>query len=351
MSTPLLIYGANGYTGALIARTAAERGLRPILAGRNRAAVAAIAARHDCDYRAVALEDTAALDAALREVAVVLHGAGPFAHTARRMADACVRTGTHYLDITGEIAVFEALARRDAEARAAGVMLLPGAGFDVVPSDCLAAHLKRRLSSATHLALAICALGRLSWGTATTAVENIAQGGTVRRNGVLVSVPAGHRTRTVDFGRGPAAVIAMPWGDVATAYHSTGIPNIDVYFAFRASMRRMLRVSRRFRALLGSYPAQRILKRLVRTQPAGPSDEERARGLSLLWGEVTDDQGQRRVARLRTPEAYTLTALTALTIAEKVLGGDAPVGFQTPALAYSADFILELPGTAREDVV
>lgn len=348
--TPLLLYGANGYTGALIARLAAERGLRPILAGRNRDAVAAVAAPLGLEQRVFALEDTAALHAALAEVRAVLLCAGPFAHTARRVADACLRSQTHYLDITGEIAVFEALATRDAEARAAGVMLLPGAGFDVVPSDCLAAHLKRELPGATHLALAFQALGRMSRGTANTAVENLAGGGMVRRDGQLVAVPASYKSRTVDFGRGPVTVSAIPWGDVSTAYYSTGIPNIEVYTALSATTRRLLALSDSIRPLLGSYAAQRLLKRLVRTQPPGPSDAERERGLSLLWGEVSDEQGQRRAARLRTPEAYTLTAHTALAIAGKLLAGQAPPGFQTPARAYGPDLILEIPGVNRETV-
>jgi short subunit dehydrogenase-like uncharacterized protein len=348
LPTPLLLYGANGYTGALIARLAAERGLRPILAGRNHGAVAAVAAPLGLEYRAFALEDAAALHAALAEVRAVLLCAGPFAHTARRVADACLRSKTHYLDITGEIAVFEALAARDAEARAAGVMLLPGVGFDVVPSDCLAAHLKRQLPGATQLALAFQALGRMSRGTANTAIENLARGGMVRRDGQLVAVPANYKRRIVDFGRGPITVSAIPWGDVSTAYYSTGIPNIEVYTALSATTRWLLALSGSMRPLLGSYAAQRLLKRLVRSQPPGPSDAERARGVSLLWGEVSDSDGQRRAARLRTPEAYTLTAHTALAIAQKVLAGQAPAGFQTPARAYGADLVLEMPGVTRD---
>jgi short subunit dehydrogenase-like uncharacterized protein len=349
-STPLLLYGANGYTGALIARLAAERGLRPILAGRHQAAVAAVAAPLGLEYRAFALEDTTALHAALADVRAVLLCAGPFAHTARQVADACLRSRTHYLDITGEIAVFEALAALDAEARAAGVMLLPGAGFDVVPSDCLAAHLKRCLPSATRLALAFQVLGRVSRGTANTAVENLAGGGMVRRDGQLVAVPANYKSRTVDLGRGPTTVSAIPWGDVSTAYYSTGIPNIEVYTAMSATARRLLAISGSLRPLLSSYAAQRLLKRLVHSQPPGPSDTERARGVSLLWGEVADSGGQRCAARLRTPEAYTLTAYTALAIAGKLLAGQAPAGFQTPSRAYGADLILEIPGVTREDI-
>lgn len=159
MSERILIYGANGYTGTLVAQRAVERGLRPVLAGRNADAVGAVARRLDLPHIAINLDDVAGLEAALHGRVAVIHCAGPFSKTSRPMANACLRTGVHYIDITGEIAVFEELHARDGEARAAGVMLLPGAGFDVVPSDCLAVHLKRRLPEATHLALAFRGLG------------------------------------------------------------------------------------------------------------------------------------------------------------------------------------------------
>lgn len=350
MTQAWMIYGANGYSGALIARMAAERGMRPIVAGRTHAAVAAVAARHGLAPRTFALGDAAALDAALADVALVLHCAGPFAHTARPMAESCLRTGTHYLDITGEIAVFEDLARRDAQAQAAGIMLLPGAGFDVVPSDCLALHLKQRMPEAQRLTLAFQALGRVSWGTATTAVENLHRGGMLRRDGRLVELHGPPPVRAIDFGRGPVDTVALPWGDVATAYYSTGIPNIEVYATLGASARWLMALGRPLGWLLASDPGQRLLKRLIRLQPAGPSDAERAAGLSLLWGEVSDPAGRRCAARMRAPEGYTLTALTALAIVERVLAGQAPAGFQTPARAYGADFIRQFPGVELADL-
>jgi short subunit dehydrogenase-like uncharacterized protein len=265
------------------------------------------------------------------------------------MAEACLQAGVHYLDVTGEIAVFEMLARRDEAAKAAGVMLLPGAGFDVVPSDCLAAHLKRRLPTATKLALGFQMSGGLSRGTATTMAENVHKGGVVRRNGVLTPVPAAWRTRTIDFGRGPVPAMMIPWGDVSTAYHSTGIPDIEVYTAAPLGTRVFARLSRYLGWALGSKPVQRWLKQRIQARPPGPTDEQRARGRSLLWGEVRDDRGATAVARLRGPEGYTLTALTALAIVERVLAGQAPAGFQTPSRAYGPDFILEVPGTERID--
>jgi short subunit dehydrogenase-like uncharacterized protein len=219
-----LLYGAYGYTGSLIARIAITQGLRPVLAGRKAAPVADLARDLGLEHRVFDLDDAAAVDQGLRGMLAVLHCAGPFNRTSKPMADACLRTAVHYLDITGEVSVFEALAARNAEAKAAGVMLLPGVGFDVVPTDCLAAQLKQRLPSATRLTLAITSLGRVSRGTATTVVENAGGGGLVRKGGVLTPVPAAWKTRSIGFGEGPVKAITIPWGDVSTAYYSTGIP-------------------------------------------------------------------------------------------------------------------------------
>jgi short subunit dehydrogenase-like uncharacterized protein len=349
-SSNFLLYGANGYTGNLCAREAVRRGLRPILAGRDREKVESLATELGLESRVFSLEDTPALDAALNEVAAVLHCAGPFSRTSKPMATSCLKTGTHYLDITGEVTVFESLAARDTEAKKAGVMLLPGAGFDVVPSDCLAAHLKRRLPSATKLALGIQGLGRISHGTATTMVENINHGGMVRRDGRLTPVPTAWKTRVIDFGRGPMTAVTIPWGDVSTAFYSTGIPDIEVYAAVPSSARRMMVASRYLGWLLGSSPVQNFLKRRIKAQPPGPNETERARGRSFVWGEVTDDAGERRVSRLSGPEGYTLTVMTALKIIERVLAGKSTAGFQTPSLAYGADFVLEIEGVSREDL-
>jgi short subunit dehydrogenase-like uncharacterized protein len=346
----LLIYGSTGYTGRLIVAEALARGLRPILAGRSAEAVRAQAEPLGLTWRAVPLHDAPGLDAALESTTVVLHCAGPFIHTWRTMSDACLRRRAHYLDITGEIGVFEALAARDAEARAVGIMLLPGVGFDVVPSDCLAAHLARRLPNATHLALAFRAIGGVSRGTLSTMVENLGGPGAVRRDGRIVPVPPAWKTRKIDFGDGRLRdATTIPWGDVATAWHSTGIPNIEVYVTMRPALRRAAALSRWLGPLLRSVAARRFLLRRVRAGAAGPSVEARARGASLLWGEVVGGDGTRAQSRLSGPSGYDLTAQTAVLLAAKALGGDAPTGFQTPSRAYGADIVLEVPGVVRTD--
>lgn len=346
----LLIYGSTGYTGRLIVAEAVARGLRPTLAGRNAGAVRAHAESLGLEWRAAKIDDPTALDAALSGATVVLHCAGPFATTWRAMSDACLRRRVHYLDITGEIAVFEGLAGRNAEARAAGIMLLPGVGFDVVPSDCLAAHLARRVPNAVRLALAFRALGGASRGTLSTIVANLGSPGAVRRDGRIVAVPQAWRSRTIDFGDGKLRdATTIPWGDVSTAFHSTGIPNIEVYVSMRPALRRAAIASRWIGPVLRSGVVRRTLGALVRRGSPGPSAAERERGASLLWGEAVAANGERAAARLRGANGYVLTAQTAVHLAAKALAGETRAGFQTPSRAYGADVILEIPGITRAD--
>ncbi len=349
MTPTYLIYGANGYTGELIAREAKQRGHTPILGGRNENALRSLGEELGFTHRTFSLEDANATDAGLDDVAVVLNCAGPFVRTARPMTDACLRRKVHYLDVTGEVDVFELLATRDAEARAANVMLLPGVGFDVVPTDCIAAHLKRRLPNATHLSLGFQSLGRLSRGTAITTIEAMGRPNLVRRGGRLVERPMGALSRTIDFGRGPTNAVSIPWGDVSTAFHSTGIPDIEVFVSQPRAAQFALRLSVPFKRVLQSERVQNVLKDRVRAGAAGPTAEQRARGRCYVWGEARDARGTTVSARLQTPEGYETTKLTALAAVERVLAGTAPAGFQTPSKAFGPDFILDIPSVERHD--
>lgn len=347
MNGKLMIYGAYGYSGELISRKAAEEGLEPILAGRDPDRVITLARELDLPYRVFKLEDPRIIEEELREMTAVLHCAGPFLHTHAAVCRAAIATGTHYLDITGEAAVFESVAALNDQAVAAEVLLLPGVGFDVVPTDCLALHLKERLPDATFLRLGLKALGKISRGTALTMAENLHRGGLVRREGRLVQVPAAFKTRTIDFGEGGiSSAVTIPWGDVATAFHTTGIPNIEVYAAMPGSQRTTLRWMRYLGPLMGSAPVQWFMKGRIRARKAGPSPERRARSRSFLWGEVANEAGDTRVSRLETPEGYTLTAIAAVEIARRVLSGEVSPGFQTPAGAFGADFVTILEGVS-----
>ncbi len=354
MSAKLLIYGANGYTGRLVVDVARARGMLPadlIVAGRNGQVIQALGDETGIEHRVFGLDSPSTVDACLEGVAVVLHCAGPFARTATPMAEACIRMGVHYLDVTGEVGVFEQLAARTDEARRAGVMLMPGVGFDVVPSDCLAVHVAARVPNPTTLRIAILGLGAsMSHGTAMTMVENLHRGGLVRRNGKLVKVRPGSVTRKFDFGRGPKLAMAVPWGDLSTAWHSTRIGTIETYFAASNRMVWGARVGGFVPWLIGSGPVQSLMKKRVDARPAGPTDEQRKASRSILVAEVENAAGQRAVSRLTTPNGYALTADAGVEIARRVLRGEHRAGFQTPAMVYGADFVLSIPGTEREDL-
>jgi short subunit dehydrogenase-like uncharacterized protein len=350
MASRLLVYGATGFVGEHVARAAAASGVPPLVAGRDAARLGRIAAALGVESRAFSLANARAIDDALKGVAVVLNCAGPFKYTAVPLARACLRAGAHYLDITGEIPVFQALHAKDADAKARGVMLMPGVGFDVVPTDCLALHLKRRLPSATRLRLAFQPVGPagLPPGTQRTAIELLDYGDRVRRNGRLRRPERAGATISVDFGKGPVQAMQVPWGDVFTAYYSTGIPNIEDYLAVSPWLLRAITVGRLIGPLASLGPVKGLLHWAVRP---GPGPELRARSMTHVWGEVADAQGRRATARLHGPEAGVVwTTATALGAARKALGGAAPAGYQTPASAYGPDFVLEAEGVTREDV-
>jgi short subunit dehydrogenase-like uncharacterized protein len=347
-----MIYGANGYTGRLAARFAKDRHLTPILAGRHADQIRPLARELGCDSRVFDLAEPAVAAANLEDIAAVLHCAGPFSATSRPMLAACLLAGTHYLDITGEIAVFEDIHSRSQEFIDAGIVVIPGVGFDVVPTDCLAAMLKRDLPSATHLKLAFMSRhGALSPGTAKTMVEGLPEGGRIRENGRIIKVPPAYKVETIAFTESlSATAVTIPWGDVATAYYSTGIPNIEVFLGVPEKQIGRMKISGFVRSLLRLAPVQAIVKALIARRVKGPTDERRARGEVYVYGEAWDDRGHKVAMRLRTREGYTLTAESGVRATLKVLDGRLAPGAYTPSVAFGTEYVMELEGTTLSRV-
>jgi len=349
MSNTFLLYGANGYTGQLICKMLNDYGIKPILSGRRKEALEPMATALHTSYRVAGLDDGPALDAALQDVSVILHAAGPFKRTARPMIEACLRNKKHYIDITGEIEVYEMAKKYDDAAKKAGIMIMPGVGFDVVPTDCIALFLKNKMPDAVELKLAFASLGgRLSHGTATTMAEGMGGKSAARKDGKIVPVPLGHKGMTVDFGVKEIFVMTIPWGDISTAYTTTGIPNIETYTGVSPKTYKLLKYQSLFNWLLRtSFMRNRELKK-INARPAGPSDEQRAKSKSAVWGEVRNSKGETARARLIGPDGYTLTAHASLIITKKILEGNFKTGYQTPAGCYGADLVLEVPSVNRE---
>lgn len=340
-----MIYGANGYTGRLIALEARQRGLSPVLAGRGDA-VATLAQQLGFAHRRFDLDHPASVRAGLDGIGLVLHCAGPFSATCAPMLEGCLAAGAHYLDITGEIDVFAHCHAQDARARDRGILILPGAGFDVVPTDCLAALLKRELPTATHLVLAFEAGGGPSPGTARTSVEGLGKGGRALVDGELRRVPLAWKTRSFVRDGLPRTAVTIPWGDVYTAQVSTGIANVEVYMAVAPATIARLRRLRRLGPLLDTPLLQWFLKRGIARSVRGPSDDKRAATVTHVWGEVHDSQGVEVRQHLVVPNGYTFTSTASLGIVEHLLGGTSANGYRTPSQLMGADYVLSLPGVS-----
>lgn len=345
-----LLYGANGYTGKLIARLAKEKGLHPILAGRNSVQVEQLGKELDMPWRAFSLLSADEIATNLKDVDLVLHCAGPFSATFRPMFNACLKAKAHYLDVTGEIGVFEELFARNSDCVDAGITAISGVGFDVVPTDCLAAMIKERLPEATQLRLGIAGVGAgISRGTAKTMFEGTAHGGCVRQDGKLVRVPLGYKTTKFAYNSYSTISVTMPWGDIATAYRSTGIPNIEVYFATTTNTVMLMRLAELFRPVLSSQPIQMLGKEMISKYLSGPTEESRASSKCIIVAEGKHKDKQ-CILRMQCPDGYTLTSHSTLACVERLLKGGVRNGALTPSLAFGSDLINAIPGITIEQL-
>jgi short subunit dehydrogenase-like uncharacterized protein len=349
-----MIYGAYGYTGELIARHAVARGHRPVLAGRDARKLERLARELDLPSVCVTLDDAAALGRALSQVESVCHTAGPFVHTAEPMLAACLAVGTHYVDITGELPVFRRIFAEHGEAQRRGVALLSGAGFDVVPSDCLARFVAELVPGANELEIAFAALGRPSTGTAKASLEGILRGNYRRSGGVLEEIPLGQGVREVQFSDRRRTVLPIPWGDLETAYRTTAIANITTYMAVPSTAARLLgqalpvtsRLWPKLSSVLSRPAIRETLLSMIEKHVTNPGEQDRASGRAYLWARASAADGRSREAWLETSDGYVFTAESAVLIMER-LAASGRTGALTPAAAFGADFVLEVAGSKR----
>ena len=345
-----MIYGATGYSGQLIVERAVKAGLSPVVAGRSEGKVKALAEQHGLEHRVFDVAMLEQSDALLSGMSLVLNCAGPFSQTASVMIQACLKQQAHYIDITGEIDVFELAASLDEAAKNRGVVLCPGVGFDVIPTDCVAAKLKAKMPDATHLALGFDSRSGFSPGTAKTSVEALPQGGKVRVDGKIETVPLAAKTRKIDFGGGEKLAMTIPWGDVSTAYHNTQIPNIEVYIPGSPGMIKQLKRMNWFKPILGLGLVQNFLKKRIDKKVKGPDQATRTKLTTHVWGEVKNAAGAVEVCRIEVANGYEITADGSVYVAQALLGDLAKSsGYQTPSMLLGDGLIEQLPGTRLSD--
>ena len=455
-----MIYGAYGYSGVLVSEEAVRRGHNPVLAGRSADKLVPLATRLGLDHLVVDLQDEDTLAKTVADFDLVFHAAGPFIATSHPMVRACLKGGTNYVDITGELSVLEQTLSYDQQAQQQGIVLISGIGFGVIPTDCMAKYVADRVSNATDLTLAVATTSSPSAGTLKTILEQIPTGTLVRRNGQLVRHAPREGARRIRFVDREHTVLPTTWGDLVTAYRTTGIPNITTYMAFpkrfaplmpwagllgmakyvadrvsnatdltlavattsspsagtlktileqiptgtlvrrngqlvrhapREGARRIRFVDREHTVLpttwgdlvtayrttgipnITTYMAfpkrfaplmpwagplsqnllaigavRRLLQKWVEKTVRGPDEHTRQTAHSYVWARAANEKGDEAQAWLETVEAYYFTAVAGVRSVEKIFA-ERPRGGLTPALAFGADFVLELHGTKRYD--
>lgn len=340
-----LLYGAYGYTGRLILESALARGMRPVLGGRDEERLSDLAERHGLRHRSFALDDPADVRDGVEEMEAVLNAAGPHSATFDPMVRACLAEGAHYLDITGEIPVLERSFALDDEAREAEIVIVCGVAFDVVPTDCLAARVARTVEEPVRLDLAFVTSGGPSRGTARTVLERIGDGGKARRGGEIVDMRLGWTTRRVPFSDGERRCVAIPWGDISTAYRSTGVPDVRVFTPIPPATLTALRLGG---PLLRIGPVSRMVRGAVDRWVEGPDEDELEEGGARVWCEVHGAEGDVEREEIVTPNPYLLTGDAAAAAMKRVLEGavEEP-GTYTPSQAFGPGFVFALDGVKR----
>lgn len=336
----LMVYGANGYSAQLIIEELIQRDIKPILAGRNLEAIKNVASKFTCDYRVFNLNDDSESKNSLEDIHTLINCAGPFKYTAKDMIDYCLDTKTNYIDITGEIPVFAYAYGCNNRAKESGIVILPGAGFDVIPTDCLAKKLSELMPDATHLKLGFMnRKGGISRGTTLTSLEFISGNGKIRRNGKIIDSPIGEFTIDVKHPLLSMYGISIPWGDVFTSYISTGIPNIEVYmglprilFYLRKVLFVLLRIYKI--SFIKKLSAQYVSKNFT-----GPDKETRDKTETFIWGRVENGKGESIEQVYRIMEGYNLTSKGASEAAIRVLNKEIKPGFYTPSMAFGSKFL------------
>ena len=338
-----MIYGANGYSAQLIAKAAVDAGHAPVLAGRNRQAIQSFAAQLDLSCLIFDLSDISAVDHALQDIDIVLNCAGPFSQTASLMVAACLKNQCHYLDITGEIEVFEWVGKQHQQAQEKDVVLCPGVGFDVIPTDCLAAQLHAKLPDATELSLAFVTSSGMSPGTAKTTVESLKIGGMRRENGEIIVIPFARYVRQITVQRKERSIVSIPWGDISTAFASTRIPNITCYTGIPKNQIKWLKFCNKISWLLKTSWLQKGLKSWIAKSVSGPTLTERDTAPTFLWGEVKNQQGRCVTGEYQTGNGYSVTVYGALAAIDYLLANKAAGGFYTPSKLIGHGFAESLP--------
>lgn len=334
MKDKILVYGASGYVGKLFAEQVRTEGLPIVLSARKPFAA-------DFPVRIFSLNDRDEILKNIADVKLLINLAGPFASTNCALIEACIKNGSHYIDIAGEASELATAYQYNNSAKNAGIMLMPGAGFGVAPTD-IAAHLaKEKLPDATHLIIAYITIGNASRGTLKTVLTNINKEGVLLRNGIYEKAMPAFRQFVFATKNKKHKLVYNPWrGDLFSAKMSTGIQNIQTYSNFPGFVVQMMQGKMLWLRDL-------ILKRFIKFLPEGPSHKQLKKGKTICYAEVTNQQNNKAMSTITGPEAYLFTAQILLAITQRIMRDDFAAGYQTPSL-YGRELMYEIEGVTIE---
>ena len=344
-----MLYGCTGYSGKLIAQEAHRRGLKPILAGRYASNTKTLAYELGLPYRVFDLSDPLKIKEGIENCFMLFNAAGPFSATGIAMLKACISTKTHYLSLAGDVPILQELHEYHGRAQKADIVLGVGLGFDVIPTDCIAAVLKEAMPDATHLTLGFDGMKTMSAGSTKEFLESLAEPFWARRNGKLV--PFKMQSKKQRFGDEEKLAMTLVWGDAVSAFYSTGIPNIDIYVPASRTVVAVMRALYILRPLFQSPVVRHWLNNLIDKWVDGPTDWARRSGVTNLFGEVQNSQGKRERVTLKTASEYELTYLGALHDIEHVLKHTPPGGYYTPSQLLGARATEEIDGSTKIEFV
>jgi len=336
----LMVYGANGYSAKLIIEELLSRGIKPVIAGRDKEKIITLAEQYSCEYLVFGLEEESIIDSAIKDFHTIINCAGPFKYTAKELIESCIRTKTNYLDITGEIPVFHLAFSKSEKAKESGIIIMPGVGFDIIPTDCLAKRLSEKMPDAVNLKLGFLnKKGKISRGTWLTTLEFLGGTGLIRRDGKIVESEIGQYSIKFKKGKISFYGLSIPWGDVYTSYQSTKILNAEIYFGVPFIVYQLRKILTPLLKLFRIPLIKSITSYFIKKNLTGPDKNQRDSTKTYLWGRVENTKGEMIEEIYRIMEGYNLTALGAAECAERVLNNFVEPGTLTPSMAFGSDFL------------
>lgn len=341
-----MLYGCYGYSGKLILEEALRKGLSPIIAGRSEKKVTALANKYGLPYRVFDLSSPTTIEDNITDCCLVFNAAGPYSTTCIPMLKACLNQGVHNLSLAGEIPILEELHNYHHQAKEKGVVLAVGLGFDVMPTDSMSNHLKHLLPDATHLTLGMDGPNDMSRGSMKEFFEQIGEHPFwIRRESKLVASKP--RTTYMDFGNGQKLASTIAWGDTSSAFHSTGIPNIEVFAAISKADWLTIKTLDSLSFLFKFKTIQKLANVCIDTLLSGPNEETREKGQTFLMAEASNAAGEKIRINMRTPTGYKITYLGAVYTIEHMLNNSLTKGgYYTPAQLLGDKAICNIEGVS-----